>query len=62
MRTIELNQMELIEGGDFWGSFCKGFAAGAVVYEAGVLANIWNPAGQAGLVALVSVSAACILI
>jgi len=61
MKELELNQMELIDGQGFWDGFCKGFAATAIVFEAGVLANIWNPVGQAGAIVMIGVAATCLV-
>ena len=59
MKKKEINSLEMIQGGGAIGSFCAGFGAVAVVYEAGVLANFWNPIGWGAAVAGVSIAAGC---
>jgi hypothetical protein len=45
MKILCENEIEALTGGSAVGNFCMGFGAVAAVYEAGVLANIWNPVG-----------------
>lgn len=58
-RILELEQMELVNGGNAGDAFCAGFAAGSVIYGIGVLANWWNPVGWAGSVALLAINGGC---
>lgn len=60
MRKLNLNQLEKIQGGGFWGGFCKGVHASTAVYGIGVVANLWNPIGGVGAVALAATNVACI--
>lgn len=41
------------------GDFCDGFTAGVLIYNAGVIANLWNPVGQATAAVGVGIAAAC---
>lgn len=42
------------------GSFCTGFGAVALGYEAGVLMNMWNPIGWGGQAAILVVTGYCL--
>ena len=60
MKTLSLNELELIQGGGFFSGFCRGVQAATVVYGAGIVANLWNPVGGGSAVALGVINAACI--
>lgn len=60
MKNLELNQMEQIDAGGWFGDFCQGFAAASIVYEVGVLTQIWNPVGQSALVGILAINGACL--
>ncbi len=62
MKAIEINNLEYIIGGnDTVSSFCAGFAAVAIVYGVGVLANWWNPVGWTGAVTAAAIGAVCVV-
>lgn len=42
-------------------AFCAGFGLGATVFALGVLANLWNPIGWGGSLALAAVTVGCVL-
>ena len=58
MKTLELNQMENVEGGNTVDAICVGIGAGDVVYSLGVELEFWNPIGWLSAAMLVA-SAAC---
>ena len=60
MKKLDLSIMEVIDGGGK-AEFCKGFGVVAFGYEAGVLANFWNPIGWGGQAALLAVGGYCLL-
>lgn len=61
VNQLDLNDMQNVQAGKLNKSeFCVGFGATAIVYEAGVLANIWNPIGWGGQVILLGASAYCL--
>ena len=60
MKTLDLNQMEKIQGEGWFKDACWGFAAGAAIYEAGALANIWNPIGASAALGMALVGGACL--
>lgn len=46
MRTLELEKMNTINGGEgFVGGLCSGIAIGSGVYAVGLFTNWWNPVG-----------------
>jgi hypothetical protein len=59
MKTLKLEEIENLNGGDFVGGLCVGIGAGSVVYGVGVLTNWWNPVGWVSAAFLVA-DAACI--
>ncbi|WP_353167660.1 hypothetical protein [Flavobacterium sp.] len=59
MKKLELNQIENINGGINKAEFCAGFGLVALGYEAGVVANFWNPIGWGGAASLVLVGIYC---
>ena len=62
MKKLSLENLEIIGGtNDTYSNFCAGFTAGAVVYGAGVLANLWNPIGQGGGAAILAIEASCLI-
>ena len=62
MKKIELDRLELIEGGKFIQGFCRGLNATSAIYTAGVYANLWNPVGQTAAVALAAANIACLAV
>lgn len=59
MKTIELENMYQIQGGDAADEFCVGFGAVASVYAIGVLANWWNPIGWGGSIVGAIIGVGC---
>jgi hypothetical protein len=59
MKKLTTMQIENINGGDGIDSFCASFATAAVVYQAAVWANIWNPVGQSAATAGAIIGGAC---
>ena len=63
MNTLELNQLERINGGDFWDGFCdvvQTATASAAVYQAGALVIPGVNAIAAGTMATMGIiSAGC---
>jgi len=59
MKTLELNQMESVEGGNAVDAACVAIGAGSVVYDLGVMSNWWNPIGWLSATMLVA-DAACV--
>jgi len=57
---LTIDEMEEIQAGAPSG-FCQGFAAAGAVYTLGCVANLWNPLGDAGLVAVACVGLYCAL-
>lgn len=68
MKTLELNELENVNGGDFVGGFCAGVATVGGGYAiggnlaaitAGAVSNLWNPVGWVlGAAAIVAVGCA----
>ena len=59
MEELDIKSMQSIQGGGAVDSFCTGFGAVASVYGVGVLANWWNPPGQAAIVAGAIIGLGC---
>jgi hypothetical protein len=55
MRKIETLQMTEIIGG----TFCQGVYMVEAAYVIGVAANLWNPVGWGGAIAMVAVNGYC---
>ena len=60
MKKLELNQMEIIQGEGWLSDACYAFGAASVVFEAGVMANLWNPLGQSAAVGMLVINAGCL--
>ncbi len=60
MRTLEIEELVEIQGGDIVTGLCAGVAMGSAIYGLGLLTNWWNPVGwvSGGFIA---VDAACAL-
>lgn len=58
-QTLNLIDMESLNGGNNIDNFCAGFGIVAGAYAVGVLANWWNPIGWAGTVAGAVVGVGC---
>jgi|TARA_B110000259_G_C13995603_1_gene394273 hypothetical protein len=56
MKTLELNQMETLEGGN--DAFCNGVYTAGAIYTIGAATQFWNPVGWVSI-AFLAVSAAC---
>lgn len=55
MKTLELNQMQNVEGGsDFVDGMCLSVAVGSGVYGVGLIFNWWNPIGWVSAAFLVA--------
>lgn len=61
MKTLELNEMEEVQGGGWFSDACWAFGSVAAIWEVGALLNAWNPIGQAALVGFVVIGAACVI-
>lgn len=61
MKTLELNQMENIQGYGWFDDACTGFGLGIVALEAGAYLMLWNPVGQVATGAILAVTAICLL-
>lgn len=59
MKTLDLNQMESLNGGGWFSDACDGFGATTVALEALAYFNLWNPVGQAALGTMLTISIAC---
>lgn len=59
MKELNELQLEKISGGDKVTSFCTGFGVGATVYAVGAVANLWNPIGWGGTLALAAITIGC---
>ena len=56
VKTLSMDEMEKITAGS---GFCSNLAVYDVVYEAGCMANIWNPLGEGGSAILLGLNAYC---
>lgn len=59
MKTLDLNQMENLQGGGWFSDACNGFGAVTLGLEVLAYYNLWNPIGPSALGAMLIVSAAC---
>lgn len=59
IKSMNLEEMEIVKRGDKVDIFCAGFAAGLLVYAVGVYANWWNPVGWSGGALLLIVNLGC---
>lgn len=60
MKTLSLQEMEIVDaGGDWITGACGAFAVGVGTYAIGVAANWWNPVGWLGTAAIGTVGIAC---
>lgn len=59
MKKLHELQLEQVSGGDRVTSFCNGFAAATGVYVLGAVANLWNPVGWGGSIAIAAVGIGC---
>lgn len=60
MRSLDVNKMEVLAGGNFVDGFCKGYGTVVAVYGVGVVANLWNPIGWAGTLAGAAIGLGCL--
>ncbi|WP_156810357.1 hypothetical protein [Nitritalea halalkaliphila] len=60
MKELQELRLEEVSGGDRVTAFCNGFAAAAGVYSLGAVANLWNPMGWGGTIAISAVALACV--
>jgi hypothetical protein len=58
MRTLELTDLECINGGTK-AQFCAAFAIGGAAWAVGAAANLWNPPGLAVGLGLAAVGLYC---
>lgn len=58
MKKLHELQLEEISGGSV-SSFCGGFAAATGVYVLGAVANLWNPVGWGGGIAIAVIGIGC---
>lgn len=58
LRTLEVQEMEKIEGADS-SAFCKAVYVGDAAWTIGALANWWNPPGWGASIALIAVNGYC---
>jgi hypothetical protein len=61
MKNIQIEIASTLIGGNMIDSACTAFGAAATVYQIGVWANIWNPAGQTALIAGGIIAGGCAL-
>lgn len=60
MKTLNLQEMEIVDaGGDWIAGACGAFAVAAGTYTIGVAANWWNPVGWVGGVLMGGTAIAC---
>lgn len=59
MKTLDLNSMENIQGGDFMGAFCATFTAGGAIASFAYAAGAAIPTGGGSLVAIGAIGVGC---
>ena len=60
MKSLDFNEMSLLQGGDFVDGFCKGYGTVAAGYAVGVAANLWNPIGWTGTIVGAAIGIGCL--
>jgi len=58
-QTLNLMDMESLNGGNKVDNFCLGFGAVSTAYAIGVAANWWNPIGWGGTVTGLVIAGGC---
>jgi hypothetical protein len=60
MKKISLEESIQIQGGTFASGLCAGLTIGGGIYQAGIIANLWNPVGAiAGAAYVLATAGAC---